>query len=289
MRRTMLFIPGNNPGMLINADVHGSDSIILDLEDAVAPSQKDAARNLVHNALKAFMPYNREVIVRINALSTPYWKQDLEAIIPFRPAMIMPSKVDTGKDICVLSDFIGKLEETNGIPTGSVRLIPLLETASSIEFSYDIATASPRMEALYLGAEDLTADLHARRTKKGEEILYARCRLLTAARAAGIKAYDTPFTDVDDIEGLRRDAEFARHLGFDGKAVISPRHVDCVNEVFSPSEREISYAKAVVAAIEEGKRQGKGAVSLNGKMIDAPIVARARQTLEMAQSILGTI
>lgn len=287
MRRTMLFIPGNNPGMLINADLHGSDSIIFDLEDAVAPSEKDAARCLVRNAMKTFMPYQREVIVRINALSTPYWQEDLDAVIPFKPSMIMPSKVDTGEELRRISDYIGKLEQQHKIEQNSVRLIPLLETASSIEFSLDIARASTRMEALYLGAEDLTADLRARRTKDGAEIQYARCRLLTAARTAGIKAYDTPFTDVDDLDGLRKDAEYARHLGFDGKAVISPRHVDCVNEVFSPSKHEIAYAQEVIEAIEEGARQGKGAVSLNGKMIDAPIVMRARQTLEMAELIFG--
>lgn len=287
MRRTMLFIPGNNPGMLINADVHGSDAIVLDLEDAVAPGEKDAARYLIHNALETLTPYKAEVIVRINAISTPYWKEDLRAVVPFAPSMIMPSKVDNGEDIRILSEEIGKIERENGIEEYTVRLIPLLETASSIELSYDIATASPRMEALYLGAEDLTADLHARRTKPGAEILYARCRLLTAARAAGVKAYDTPFTDVDDVEGLRTDAELARHLGFDGKAVISPRHVACVNTVFSPSAQEVEYAKAVIEAIEEGKRQGKGAVSLNGKMIDAPIVARARQTLETAQMLMA--
>jgi citrate lyase subunit beta / citryl-CoA lyase len=289
MRRTMLFIPGNNPGMLINADTHGSDSIILDLEDAVSPNEKSAARCLVRNALEAFMPYGKEVIIRINDISTPYWQEDLKAVVPFRPAMIMPTKVSGGKDIRIISDFIGEIEKENGIEENSIRLIPLLETASGIEFSYDIATASPRMEALYLGAEDLTKDLHARRTKEGREILYARCRLLTAARTAGIKAYDTPFTDVDDMDGLKKDAEFARQLGFDGKAVISPRHVQCVNEVFSPSEAEIAYAKAVIEAIEEGKRQGKGAVSLNGKMIDPPIVARAQQTLDMARCIYGDI
>lgn len=285
----MLFIPGNNPGMLINADTHQSDAIVLDLEDAVSPNEKDAARCLVRNALETFMPYRSEVIIRINALSTPYWQEDLEAVIPFKPSMIMPSKVDNGADIKKLSDAISAVEEKNGINEGSVRLIPLLETASSIEFAYEIALASQRMEALYLGAEDLTADLHAIRSKPSEEIFYARCRLLTAARAAGIKAYDTPCTDVDDMEALRADAVLARNLGFDGKAVISPRHVDCVNEVFTPSEKEIAYAKAVLMAIENGQREGKGAISLNGKMIDPPIVARAEQTLEMAKLIYGAV
>lgn len=289
MRRTMLFIPGNSPGMLINADVHRADAIVLDLEDAVAPTEKDAARFLMCGALEKFMPYRSEVIIRINALSTPFWKKDLEAVVPFRPGMIMPSKVDTAQDIRVLDGYIGEIEGKCGIPAGSVRLIPLLETAASIEHAYELALASERMEALYLGAEDLTADLCSRRTKEGLEIQYARQRLLVAARTAKIKAYDTPFTDVDDLEGLRRDAEMAKRLGFDGKAVISPHHVDCVNEIFTPSAAEIEYARAVMAAIERGVREGKGAVSLNGKMIDPPIVARARQTLDTAELIYGSV
>lgn len=287
MRRTMLFLPGNNPNMLVNGGILGSDSIIFDLEDAVAPDQKDAARDLVCNALASMDFGSCEIIVRINALDTPYWVDDLEAVLPLRPAMIMPTKVSGADYVHELDRKMTEIEERNKLPVGGIRLIPLLETARGIENAYEIALASKRMEALYLGAEDLTADLRCARTKEGGEIAYARGRLVCAARAAGIEAYDTPFTDVEDLEGLERDARLAKSLGYTGKAVISPRHVDIVNEVFSPSEKEIRYAQDVFRAIEEAKRQGKGAISLRGKMIDAPIVMRARLVLEAARAIGG--
>ena len=186
-----------------------------------------------------------------------------------------------------ISDYIGQVEEKQGISQGTVKILPLIETALGVEKAFDIASAAPRVAGLFLGGEDLTADLHCKRTKEGQEIFYARTRLVCAARACGIEAYDTPFTDVEDMEGLRKDTEFAKSLGFAGKAVISPRHVDIVNEVFSPTEAEIEYAHDVMEAIEEGKRQGKGVISLRGKMIDAPIVKRAMQVLEMEKAIYG--
>ena len=285
MRRTMLFLPGNNPNLIMNGGLLGSDTIILDLEDAVSPDDKDSARDLVRNALKYMDFGGCEIIVRINALDTPYWEQDVEDIIPLKPDILMPTKVSGADYIRTLSAKMAEVEEKNGIPVGTVGLIPLLETAAGIENAYEIAKADPRMRALYLGAEDLTADLRCKRTKEGGEILYARGRLVCAARAAGIEAYDTPFTDVDDIEGLRKDAMFAKSLGYTRKAVISPRHVETVNEVFSPTAAEIRHAKQVLEAIETARRMGKGAISLNGKMIDAPIVLRAKLVMEAAEAI----
>jgi len=283
----MLFLPGNNPGMLGNGDVLGSDSIILDLEDAVSPDQKDSARILVRNALRDLHYEGCEIIIRINDLETPYWVEDLEAVLPLKPDVIMPTKVSGGAYIRRLADKMTEIEEKNGLEAGRTKLIPLLETTLGIENAFEIAKADPRMAALYLGAEDYTADLRCKRTKEGTEIFYARTRLVNAARAAGIDAYDTPWTDVADLEGLEKDALLAKSLGYTGKAVISPRHVDIVNEVFSPSEADIQYAREVFEAIEEGKRLGKGAVSLRGKMIDKPIVERARQVLENARAIYG--
>ncbi len=287
MRRTMLFLPGNSPNMIMNGGLLGADSIIFDLEDAVAPDQKDAARDLVRCALSALDFGKCEIIIRINALDTPYWEEDLKEMIPLRPAVIMPTKVSGAAYIRKLDERISELEAENGIPVGEIRLIPLLETTLGIENAFEIATASPRMEALYLGAEDLTADLRCQRTKEGNEIAYARGRLVCAARAAGIEAYDTPFTDVEDLAGLKADAQLAKGLGYTGKAVISPRHVACVNRVFSPSPGEIAYARDVFEAIRQAKEQGRGAISLRGKMIDAPIVQRARLVLEAASEIEG--
>ena len=287
MRRTMLFLPGNNPNMIMNGEYLGSDSIIFDLEDAVSPDDKDSARDLVRNALTYMTFGKKERIVRINALDTPYWIEDLEAVLPLAPDVIMPTKVSGGEYIRKLDAEMTRIEQQHGLPVGKIKLIPLLETALGIENAYEIAVASARMEALYLGAEDLSADLRCARTKAGTEIFYARERLVCAARAAGIEAYDTPFTDVEDLEGLEADTRLAKSMGFTGKAVISPRHVDIVNEVFSPSQAEIQHARDVFAAIEEAKRQGKGAISLNGKMIDAPIVLRARFVLEAAAALEG--
>ena len=287
MRRTMIFLPGNNPNMIMNGAILGADSIIFDLEDAVSPDDKDGARILVRNALK-YMDFGKcEKIVRINALDTLYWQEDLEAVIPLKPAVIMPTKVSDGNYIRRLSQKMSEIEQKHGLPVGIVKIIPLLETANGIEHAYEIAKADKRLIALYLGAEDLTADLRCKRTKEGKEIMYARERLVMAARAAGIEAYDTPFTDVEDIEGLRMDAELAKSLGYTGKAVISPRHVEIVNEVFSPSSDEIHYAEEVFEAIERAKKMGKGAISLHGKMIDAPIVLRAKLVLEAAQELEG--
>lgn len=287
MRRTMMFLPGNTPNMIMIGGLLGADGIIFDLEDGVAPDQKDAARDLVKSALQSLDFGSCEIIVRINSLDTPYWEEDVEAIVPLAPHVIMPTKVSGADYIRRLSVKIDQEEEKAGLPVGKIRLIPLLETALGIENAFEIATAVPRMEALYLGAEDLTADLRCRRTKEGAEIAYARGRLVCAARAAGIEAYDTPFTDVEDMEGLERDAALAKGLGFTGKAVISPRHVECVNRVFSPSREEIAYAEDVFRAIRQAREQGKGAISLRGKMIDAPIVQRARLVLEAASEIEG--
>ncbi len=285
MRRSMLFIPGNNPGMLLNADIHQADAVILDLEDAVAPNQKDAARVLVRRAVTELAYQGIEIIIRINPLGSGYTQEDIEAMVPLKPALLMPTKVAGPEDIREVSAMMAAAEAQNGMEAGTVGLMPLLETAAGVENAYAIAVSDPRVKALFLGAEDLSSDLQAIRSLGGEEILYARGRLVVAARAAGVDVYDTPFTDVNDEEGLEKDAAFARALGFTGKASISPRHVAGINAAFTPSEEEVAYAREVMAAIEEGQRLGRGAVSLRGKMIDKPIVDRAQRVLDAAEAL----
>ena len=285
MRRSMLFLPGNAPKMIINGNYLGSDAVIFDLEDAVAPDQKDAARLLVRNVLGALEFDRVETIVRINSIDTPYWQKDLEAIVPCKPDIIMLPKTSMAKDVEVVDDYLTALEAKLGMVSGTVRLMPLIETALGIENAYFIASARKRVVALFLGAEDLTADLRCKRTKEGREIDYARSRMVNAARAAGVDVYDTPFTDVNDGEGIVADATYAKSLGFTGKASISPRHITAINTVFSPTEADIAYAYEVMDAIAEAKAQGKGAIALRGKMIDAPIVARAQQTIAAAQQL----
>ncbi len=285
MRRSLLFLPGNTPNMLINGSCLGADAVIFDLEDAVSPAEKDAARILVRNTMTYMDFRGCERVVRINGIDTPYWKEDLDEVLPCRPDLILLPKTSSAADIQEADTYITETEKRLGLAAGAVGLVALIETALGVENAFAIASASPRVAALFLGAEDLTADLRCKRTKEGREIEYARTRLVTAARAAGVDVYDTPFTDVNDDEGIETDAALAKALGFTGKASISPRHVETINRVFSPSQAEIDYAYEVMETIRLAKEQGKGAVALRGKMIDAPIVERARQTIAMAQEM----
>ena len=282
MLRSMLFLPGNNPNMLINGNCLGADAVIFDLEDAVAPAEKDAARILVRNTMRYMDFGSCGRIVRINSIDTPYWRKDLDQIMPYKPDLILLPKSGSAADVLAADEYMTTLEEKLGFEPNTVGLMPLIETAMGVENSFAIATATKRIKALFLGAEDLTADLRCKRTKEGREIEYARTRLVVAARAAGVEVFDTPFTDVNDDEGIVVDAELAKALGFSGKASISPRHVEVINRVFSPTLAEIDYAYEVIEAIRIAKEQGKGAIALRGKMIDAPIVARAERTISMA-------
>ena len=285
MRRSMLFLPGNTPNMLINGSCLGADAVIFDLEDAVSPSEKDAARILVRNTMRYMDFRGCEIIVRINSIDTPYWKRDIDQILPQRPGLIMLPKTGTAQDVLEADAYISQVEANLGMEPNAVGLMPLLETALGVENAFSIASASRRVRALFLGAEDLTADLRCKRTKEGREIEYARTRLVVAARAAGVDVYDTPLTDVNDDQGIRKDAALAKALGFTGKASISPRHVEVINQVFSPTQKDVDYAYEVMDAIALAKEQGRGAIALHGKMIDAPIVARAQQTIDMAQAL----
>ena len=282
MLRSMLFLPGNNPNMLINGNCLGADAVIFDLEDAVAPAEKDAARILVRNTMRYMDFAGCGRIVRINSIDTPYWRKDLDQILPYKPDLILLPKSGSAADVLAADEYMTQLEEKLGFEPNTVGLMPLIETAMGVANSFAIATSTKRIKALFLGAEDLTADLRCKRTKEGREIEYARTRLVVAARAANVDVFDTPFTDVNDDEGIVVDAELAKALGFSGKASISPRHVEVINRVFSPTMAEIDYAYEVIEAIRIAKEQGKGAIALRGKMIDAPIVARAERTISMA-------
>ena len=285
MRRSMLFLPGNNPNMLINGNCLGSDAVIFDLEDAVSPAEKDAARILVRNTMRYMDFRGCEIIVRINSIDTPYWKQDLDAIMPEKPALILLPKTGTAQDALEADAYMTQVEQKLGFAPNTVGLMPLIETAMGVENAFAIASSTKRIQALFLGAEDLTADLQCKRTKEGKEIEYARTRLVVAARAAGVDVYDTPFTGVNDDEGIVKDAEYAKALGFTGKSSISPRHVEVINSVFSPTQKDVDYAYEVMEAIALAKAQGKGAIALHGKMIDAPIVTRAQRTIDMAEAL----
>jgi citrate lyase subunit beta/citryl-CoA lyase len=280
-------MPGNNPSMLLNAGILGADSIILDLEDAVSLTEKDSARILVREAIKNIDYSNVEVVVRINPTDTEYAEKDIDEIARVKPDTIMVPKA-TEESVRKVDEIVTKIEEEEGFEKGSIRLFALIESAYGVENVYSIIKASDRIEGVLLGGEDLTADLGVKRTKEGSEILYARTKVATACKALKVDSIDTPFTDTNDFEGLEKDTTKARSLGFTGKSSINPRQIDTIHSVYAPTKEEIDYAKKVMEAKEEAEREGLGVFSLNGKMVDAPIINRAKTTLELAK-ILGII
>lgn len=284
LRRSLLFLPGNNPGMLQNGGVFGADAVILDLEDAVSPSEKDAARLLVTQALRHVDFGIAEKIVRINPLDT-YGKTDITAIVSGDPDVLLVPKVQCPGDIAEAVTYIEAAEKEGQSP---VSIIALIETPQGLAEAYQIAKAHKRVVALALGAEDYTAAIGAQRTKTGSEIVTARAILNNAAAAAGIQAIDTPFTDVNDEDGLYKDTAFAKNLGFKGKLAINPRQIDVIHSVFNPSGKEIDWAQRVIDAINRAKADGSGVASLDGKMVDAPVVNRAERILRLA-SLLGLV
>ena len=281
LRRTMLFMPGNNPGMLQNGGVFGADSLILDLEDAVAPSEKDAARLLVAHALRNVDYGVSEKVVRINPLDT-FASEDIKAIVPCRPDALLIPKVQCAADIHKILALMAGIE-VNG--QEKIKLIALLETPRGIAEAYSIAQADKRIVALALGAEDYTAALGAKRTSEGTEIFTARSMVINAAAAAGIESIDTPYTDANDEAGLLKDAQLAKHLGFKGKLAINPRQIDVIHSVFNPSLADVDWAQQIIKAIERAEAEGSGVASLNGKMVDAPIVNRAERILQLAKRL----
>lgn len=284
LRRSMLFIPGNNPGMLQNGGVFGADSVILDLEDAVAPTEKDAARFLIAHALRTVDYGCSEKVIRINPLDT-FAAEDIKAIVPCCPDTILVPKVESAEDIHAAAAMIAAAERPNQTP---VKIIALLETPRGIIEAYNIAKADPRVVALALGAEDYTAGLGAIRSKEGTEIFTARTIVVNAAAAADVQSIDTPYTDANDEDGLLADTEMAKQLGFKGKLSINPRQIEIIHTVFNPSEKDIEWAQQVVFAIRKAEAEGSGVASLNGKMVDLPVVNRAERTLRLAR-LLGLI
>ncbi|MDO5562768.1 MAG: aldolase/citrate lyase family protein [Synergistaceae bacterium] len=283
MRRTMLYLPGNNPNMLTRGYLFGSDGLILDLEDAVAMSEKDTARILVNHFLEQGEFGNCEVTVRINGVDTEYWKDDLAAVVPFKKLNgIRAPKVDTPETVKILDEELSAIEDKNGIPVGRTQIFCLLETAKGIWNAYDIACASSRVAAIIPGGEDLTADLKTSRSKEGTELEWARRMLVFAARAAGVDPLDTVFPRVSDDDGLRQETEFIKQLGFSGKSIIHPNQISIIHEVFNPTEQEIQKALKIVNAAKEAAARGQGAVSVDGRMVDIPVVKRAEYVLQRA-------
>lgn len=281
LRRTMMFVPGNNPGMMADAHIYGPDSIMLDLEDSVTMAEKDAARQLVYQALKTVDYGNTEMVVRINPLNTPYGKKDIEAVVKAGVDVIRMPKTETAEEVVEVEREIERVERELGC-VGRTKIMAAIESTLGIVNAYAIATASPRMMGIALGAEDYCANLKAQRTPGGDELRLARETIVVAARAAGIDALDTVYSNLNDMETFRQEVEYIKTLGFDGKSIINPRQIEVINEVFAPKEKEITKARAIIAAIKEAEAKGSGVIALNGKMIDRPVVIRAQRTINLA-------
>jgi citrate lyase subunit beta/citryl-CoA lyase len=282
LRRSRLYLPGSEPKYFINAGVHGPDAIILDLEDSVHHGQKDAARILVRNALRAVDFGACERMVRINQL--PMGLEDLAEVIPEAPDLVLIPKTEHSLQVTEVERMISELMARHHL-NRPIWLMPIVESALGIENAFAIATTGPNVAALTIGLEDYTADMGVAKTAEGRESLYARARLVNAATAAGIQAIDSVFGDVGDLNALRHWAEDSQALGFEGMGCIHPSQIPVVHAAFTPSQPEIDRALKIVAAFEEAQRRGLGVVSLGSKMIDPPVVERAQKLVQRARQI----
>ena len=282
LRRSRLYLPGNEPKFYVNAGLHEPDGVILDLEDSVAPTEKDAARCLVRNALRAVNFYGAERMVRIN--QGEMGVDDLDWIVPHNVNLILIPKVERPRHVQRIEERITELQRDHGLKS-PIFLMPIIESALGAWRAYEIAAASNHIVGLAIGLEDYTADIGVQRTLAGTESFWARCQVINGAKAAGVQPIDTVFSDVTDMDGLRASVIEAKQLGFVGKGCIHPRQIQVVHEAMAPTGDEIARAKKVVLAFEAAEAQGLGVVSLGSKMIDAPVVKRAQTTMATAVSV----
>ena len=283
LRRTMMFLPGNNPSMITDAHIYGPDSVMIDLEDATSVTQKDAARFLVSEALKAIDYKTTERVVRINGLDTPFGVDDIRAVVKAGVDVIRLPKTDTPDDIIAVDKLITEVEKEIG-REGQTLMMAAIESARGVLNAKEIALASPRMMGIALGAEDYVTNLKTSRSKHGWELYYAREAIVLAARNAGIYCFDTVYSDVNNMEGFKQEVQFIKDLGFDGKSCIHPKKVRAVHEIYTPTPKEIEKALRVINGAKEAEAKGSGVISVDGKMVDAPIIARAYRVLELAKA-----
>ena len=284
LRRTMMFVPGNNPAMVKDAGIYGADSIMFDLEDAVSMAEKDAARDLVYEALQTQDYGDEELVVRVNGQDTPYYANDVRAMVKAGIDVVRLPKAEDAEMVKKLDADITAAEKEFGREEGSTMLMAAIESAKGVINAYQIASASERMMGIALSAEDYTTDMKTHRYPDGAELEFARNMVLHAARAAGVAAFDTVFTNMNDTEGFYRETEYIHQLGFDGKSLVNPRQIPMVNKVYEPTKKEIENAKNVENAIKEAKLKGSGVISMNGQMVDRPVVLRAERVMRLAKA-----
>lgn len=284
LRRTMMFVPGNNPAMIKDAGIYGADSIMFDLEDSVSMLEKDAARMLVMSAIQTVDYNDTELVVRVNELASEFGRADIFAMVYAGIDVIRLPKTETVEDILAVEHTIEEAERYFNKQMGKTQMMAAIEGPEGVLNAPAIALSSDRLIGIAIGAEDYVTNMKTQRYPDGNELFFARSMIVHAARAAGISAFDTVYSDVENEEGLSNEVKLIHQLGFDGKSVINPRQIPVVNSIYQPRIKEIQHAMNVISAIEEAKQKGSGVISLNGKMIDKPVVARAERVMMLAKA-----
>ena len=284
LRRTMMFLNAQKPGLIKDPYIYRPDSIMLDLEDAVAENQKDAARFSLYHALKEINYRGCERVVRINGLDTPYWEEDIHCAVAGGCDAIRIPKTESALDVQRVEAVVEECEKKYGIPEGQTLIMAAIESARGVMKALDICEASERLFGIALSGGDYTKDLQTHITGTGLELMGARQNMIIAARAAGVQCFDTVYTNLDDMEGFRHDVETIHLMGFDGKSIINPRQINIVHEIFTPTQKDIIFAEKVVKEIDEKKAQGIGVFIVDGKMIDIAFYDGAKRTIELAKA-----
>ncbi len=284
LRRSMMFLNAQKPSLIKDPYIYGADSIMLDLEDAVAENQKDAARYSLYHALKEIDYRTTERVVRINGLDTPHWKEDIRVCVAGGADVIRIAKTESAQDVRTVEEHVLAAEKEFGRPEGSTLLMAALESCKGVLNALEVCKSSERLIGIALSGGDYTKDLQTKITGTGVELMGARQHMIIAARAAGVQCWDTVFTNLDDMEGFRRETEMIKLMGFDGKSLVNPRQISIVHEIFTPSEKEIIFAEKVVREINEKKAQGIGVFTVDGKMIDIAFYDGAMRTLNLAKA-----
>ncbi len=284
LRRTMLYVPGSNAGMVKDAHIYRSDSVMFDLEDSISVNEKDSARFLVFKALKTLDYEGIETVVRINSIESGFGVEDIKAMVRAKPDVIRLPKTEKADDIHEVEALIEEEEKKVGHPAGTIRLMAAIESPLGVINAYSIATSSRRLIGIAIGAEDYVTAMKTSRSEEGFEVLFARSQIVNAARAAGIYALDTVYSDLNNEEGFIKEITLIKQMGFDGKSIITPRQIAPVHKIFTPTAKEILFAQKVIEGIKEAEANKSGVIAVEGKMVDKPIVERAERIIELAKA-----
>lgn len=284
LRRSMMFLNAQKPGLIKDPYIYGADSIMLDLEDAVAENQKDAARYSLYHALQEIDYRGTERVVRINGLDTPHWQEDIRVCVAGGADTIRIAKTECAQDVKTVEEHVLAAEREFGRPEGSTLLMAALESCKGVLNALEVCQASERLIGIALSGGDYTKDLQTVITGTGVELMGARQHMIMAARAAGVQCFDTVFTNLDDMEGFEKETRMIKMMGFDGKSLVNPRQIAIVHEIFTPTQKEIIFAEKVVREIDEKKAQGIGVFTVDGKMIDIAFYDGARRTIDLAKA-----